>query len=165
MSLSGNVWPGVVQLLEGVKGVPPDPSYTPTGWPGKALAGYAEGEQFEVPESPFAWIINEDLDRPTRAGADLEKTWWHLTIRLMAEWTNDALNAEQLLMPLIEQITIAYSNKMQLGDAARTGGVPNIRHSQITSGNWGYIFVNNLWYRSVDLKFAVEEKVTRPMTA
>jgi hypothetical protein len=165
VSLSGNVWPGVLALLQSLVNVPPDASYVPAGWPGKALRGVAEGEQFSVPQSPFAWLINEDLDRTSRAAVELEKTWWILTIRLMAEWTNDAPNAEKLLMPLIEQITIASSNQVQLGDAARTGtGIPNIRHSEIRTGNWGYIFVNNLWYRSVDLRFAVEEKVTRPMT-
>jgi hypothetical protein len=165
MSLSGNVWPGVMAMLQALVNVPPAAAYTPQSWPGKGLAGIGEGEQFSVPESPMAWLINDGLDRARRAAADLEATTWNLTIRLMADYTNDAPNAEQMLMPLIEQITIAYSNAFMLGDAARTGtGVPNIRHSQIRTGAWGYIFVNNIQYRSVELHFEVLEKVTRPMT-
>lgn len=163
MPLHDVVWPGTVAAIKGLVGVPPlgtDPALNPQGYPNLPLMGVAEGEQAGVADSPFCWLINQNFSSspPGEYGggaSDLEATTFAITLRLMAVYPQDGGTlAEHMLMPLIEQVRQAFRLHIKMGQAT-------IAVALVFTGDWGYIFVNGLWYRSVDLILHATEKVAK----
>ncbi len=163
MSYETTVWPGLMGVLEQVKSVKPmnNPAKLPDGtsWPNEALQGWASGEQLSVPATPFAWLINERLGRDRRTGGqDREATTYDAIIRLFHDHTNDSERAEMILMPLVELVSQAFRAHIKMG-------FPTIERALIESGDWGYISVDGIWYRSIDLTVQILEKEVKPYAA
>lgn len=159
MSLAIHVWPAVVNGLKTIIGVDPV-SYAAPGAVRAPLRGLSEGEQDSVPESPWAWLVNSQIEVPKITAGDLNPTTYLFQLRLLADWTNDSTNAEHILLPLIEQVRQIFQAHTKLGTTPDAGG-PHIASSAVRAGDWGYVPVNDIWYRSADLLIEVVEKEIR----
>jgi hypothetical protein len=147
------VWDAVIKKLVTLIDKPPDATLEPSGWPVLALAGVSEGEKMSVSGSPWAFVTNADLDKPRETGGvQLEVTRWRLTIRCVCEWVNHEEAAEKILMSLVEQITDSFRSNTKIGLPSIVAG------SEIRSGDWGYVILNEETYRSLDLHLEVTEK-------
>ena len=148
MSLE-TVWPALLTVVESMVGT--TPLNAPQGWPGDAIKGVAEGEQFSVPQSPFAWLLNENGEMPELQGSDLEQSNWTIVVRFLAENSADGPNAEKRLMPLLEQLRALLRAHIQMG-------LSTVKLTRMTRAEWGYVPVNGVWYRTLDCSILVKEK-------
>ncbi len=140
MSLPGDVMPAVLTMLTGLT--------APGGGP--LLKGVSEGSTLSIPQSPWCWVENSSFSS-VPAGSDLESTPWEMLVRLLHEWAPDQWNAEHVLSGLIEPIRAAVRAHIKLG-------TQSIATAYVYGGQWGYISVNDIWYRNVDLTLRATEK-------
>lgn len=158
--LATDVWPGLVAVYSTLIGVAPATALVHPNvgggpdMPGVALKGLSEGEQPSIPESPWAWLMNGRGDLPPEMGSDLTLTKWTFNLRLMADWTNDPVNAERILMPILEQVRRVHQIGIKLGTTT-------VVMSKVTVVDWGYVPVDTIWYRSCDCSIDVSEKEIR----
>ena len=171
--LAADVWPALVdRITQEVIGVAPLPiqvnprnvnpdNQQPTTqkpMPAVALRGLSEGEQLSVPESPWAWLMNDTGAMPSEIGSDKSLTKWTFMLRLLMEWENDPTNAERILMPIIEQVRMVFQRHLKLGTTT-------VVMSMVRATTWGYTPVNTLWYRTCDIQIGVDEKEIRNFQA
>lgn len=140
MALDTNVYPAVANLLA---------PFVANG----QIKGYSDGAQFSIPQSPWCWIEQSGmvLTNPL-AGTDLESTTWEVLVRLLHEWGTDQTNAEVQLKALIEPIRAAVRAHIKMGQST-------IVTAYVAAVQWGYMFINEIWYRNCDLQLRVVEKV------
>ena len=144
MSLDGNVMPGLLTALRGI-----------TDGSGNTLfASVDEGYTFDVGMSPAVWVTPASFNAPEAQGSDLEATDWEIEVKVLYEWANDQHAAETNLTVLIEPVRQALRQHIKMGQ-------PTIARSRVQSGSWGWIQVNEVWFRTVDLLVAVREKEAR----
>ena len=116
-----------------------------------------------MPDSPFCMVLNEDLDDQSVSqnlgGSDLNVSVYNITLRLLAMWTTDAPTAEHVLMPLIRQVRNTFRQHIKMSQWPGWGaGSSTIAEALVATGGWGYLLVNGVTYRTVDLRVRITEK-------
>lgn len=161
MSLSANVVPGVLARLAALcppgAQVPAEVASGASGAVSAPLRGISYGTRLSVPISPWAWVQNSSFSVENPMGASLTSTPWVMLIRLVHKYAPDTVNAERRLAALIDPIRLAYERNTML----QPEGSPTVRESYVSSGDWGFMEVNGVWYRFLDLNVTVTEKEVR----
>ena len=150
MSLDVHVMPAVISTFQGLVDSNNQPLF-------KAVD---EGSSLSIAESPTVWMQNDGSVSPEFAGDTLETTNWNITARVLYQWAPDQWNAERSLEQIIEPVRVAFRSHIMLGQAQNppVGGV-TIARAKIAGTDWGYAFINAIWYRYVDIKVEVREKI------
>lgn len=121
------------------------------------LAGFVSairyGEQLQVAQSPELWLLNKNAVFPEKQGSELEQSDWVINMKVLAEWSNDSKDAEDVLARTIEPIRETFRLHLHLLDPTK------VARARVLSADWSWTVVNEVIYRVVELKLAVREKV------
>jgi hypothetical protein len=159
MSLTANVIPGVLTVLATLipanGQVPQEVTGGATGTTSAPILGMSLGPRFEVPVTPWCWVQNTSFSEADPQGSGLIATPWVMLCRLFMKYAPDQVNCERVLSGIIAPVRDAFRTNTMLAPQPP----PNpIRRSYVSSGDWGYMYINDIPYRYVDLNISVEEK-------
>lgn len=116
------------------------------------LKGVTWGESLSLPASPWAFLVSSRADFPDYIGPDREGSTWTFNVRLIHSFAADGENAEAVLATLVEPIRAAFRAHIKMGTSTIILAKP-------TGATWGYILLNNIACRVLDLAVQVKEKI------
>lgn len=116
------------------------------------LKGVEIGSPLSIPETPWAAIQAAGFESVPHE-ATQEPTEWTIQVMLYATYAPDQYSAEMVIAALIEPIRTQFRAHIKLGKVS-------IAAAWVHSGTWGYVILNGVDYRYVELNISVREKVS-----